>query len=379
MTSLGIAKRVYAEINLSNLKHNILEIRKNLDKNVLIMGVVKADAYGHGALEVSRTLIANGVERLAVATIDEAIALRKNGINVPVQILGALLEEDAQKVIDYDIIPTVPSVKQAAFFSSIAVKCGKKLRVHIKVDTGMGRLGFFPDSDGIKQVIELARLPKLELEGIMTHFSSADGESRDYTLQQYELFMKMCQDLKKQGIEFQIRHVANSAATLKNKDMHLEMVRPGLIIYGLYPEHTRENSTAVLKPVMSLKSRIVSIKKFPKESFISYGRKFKTSRDKSIIGVVSTGYADGYWRALSNRGHVLINGESAPIVGTICMDCFMADLTEVAGEIYEGQEVILMGRSGNRELTADMLADLCKTISYEIVCRVGKRVDRVYV
>lgn len=379
MTFLGTAKRVYAEINLSNLKHNILEIRKNLDKNVLIMGVVKADAYGHGALEVSRTLIANGVERLAVATIDEAILLRENGINVPVQILGAILEEDAQKVIDYDIIPTVPSVKQAAFLSSIAVKCGKKLRVHIKVDTGMGRLGFFPDSDGIKQVIELARLPNLELEGIMTHFSSADGESPNYTLQQYELFMEMCEDLKKQGIEFQIRHVANSAATLKNKDMHLEMVRPGLIIYGLYPEHTRENSTAVLKPVMSLKSRIVSIKKFPKESCISYGRSFKTSGDESIIGVVSAGYADGYWRALSNRGHVLINGEPAPIVGTICMDCFMVDLTEVAGEIYEGQEVILMGRSGNRELTADMLAELCKTISYEIVCRVGKRVDRVYV
>jgi alanine racemase len=379
MTFLGTAKRVYAEINLSNLKHNILEIRKNLDKNVLIMGVVKADAYGHGALEVSRTLIANGVERLAVATIDEAILLRENGINVPVQILGAILEEDAQKVIDYNIIPTVPSVKQAAFLSSIAVKCGKKLRVHIKVDTGMGRLGFFPDSDGIKQVIELARLPNLELEGIMTHFSSADGESPNYTLQQYELFMEMCEDLKKQGIEFQIRHVANSAATLKNKDMHLEMVRPGLIIYGLYPEHTRENSTAVLKPVMSLKSRIVSIKKFPKESCISYGRSFKTSGDESIIGVVSAGYADGYWRALSNRGHVLINGEPAPIVGTICMDCFMVDLTEVAGEIYEGQEVILMGRSGNRELTADMLAELCKTISYEIVCRVGKRVDRVYV
>jgi len=243
----------------------------------------------------------------------------------------------------------------------------------------MGRLGFFPDSYGVKQVTEVARLPRLELEGIMTHFSCADDEKPDYTLLQFTFFMEMCENLKKQGVEFEIRHAANSAATLKYKDMHLNMIRPGLIIYGIYPEHTKEYTSVDLKPVMSFKSKLVSIKQFPKDSFISYGRAYRTSRNHSIIGVVSAGYADGYWRALSDKGHVLIGGKTVPIAGRICMDYFMVDLTDVSDSVYEGQEVTLIGKSGDKEITADMIGNLCGTISYEVVCRIGKRVERVYV
>lgn len=376
---MGAAKRVCAEINLNNLKHNISEIRKTLDKNVMIMGVVKADAYGHGAVEISRTLVSNGVQRLAVATIDEAVTLRENDIRVPVLILGSITEEDVHKVFDYDLTPIVPDVNQGELFSSTAVKYGKNIKVHIKIDTGMGRLGFFPDSHGVKQITELARLPRLEFEGIMTHFSCADDEKQDYTRHQFAFFMEMCENLKKQGIEFEIRHVANSAATLRYKDMHLNMVRPGLIIYGLYPEHTKGYTTVDLKPVMSFKSKLVYIKKFPKDSFISYGGTFKTSRDNNVIGVVSAGYADGYWRTLSNKGHVLIGGKTVPVAGRICMDYFMVDLTDISDNVYEGQEVTLIGKSRDNEITADMIGDLCGTISYEVVCRIGKRVERVYV
>lgn len=375
---MGIVKRLYAEIKLDNVKHNILEIRKILNKNTLIMGVVKADAYGHGAVEVSKILVENSVERLAVATIEEAVLLRENGINVPVQILGAILEEDVQDIIDYNIIPTVTSVKQATLFSSIAVNHDKKLKVHIKIDTGMGRFGFYPNSDGVRDILKVAHFPNLELEGIMTHFSCADSEDQNYTLRQFELFMGMCEALKKQGLEFKIRHVANSAAILKNKSMHLDMVRPGLIIHGVYPGNSSNASTVNLKPVMSLKSRIVGIRKLPEDYFISYGRTYKTNQFENIIGVVSTGYADGYDRKLANKGHVLINGEVVPVVGTICMDYFMVDLTELSTEICEGQEVTLIGQDGDSEITADMLASLTKTINYEVFCRLGKRVERIY-
>lgn len=380
---MGTAKRVHVEINLNNLKHNISEIRRTIDKKVMIMGVVKADAYGHGSVEVSRTLVSSGVERLAVATIDEGVELRKSGIHVPILILGSVTDKDVYKIFDYELTPIVPSINQAQIISSAAVKRGRNIKVHIKIDSGMGRLGFFPDNSGQKQIIDVARLPRLEFEGIMTHFSCADacadGENQSYTFHQFKLFMELCESLKKQGVEFEILHSANSAATLRYKEMHLNMIRPGLIIYGLYPENTKKYTDINLKPVMSFKSKLVHIKIFPKDYFISYGRSFKTSRDSNVIGVVSAGYADGYWRALSNKGHVLINGKAVPVVGKVCMDYFMVDLTDIYNSVHEGQEVVLIGKSGDKEITANMIGDLCGTINYEVICRVSKRVERVYV
>ncbi len=375
---LDIPKRIYSELNMPNLKHNILEIRKIINKNTLIMGVVKADAYGHGAIEVSKVLTENGVDRLAVATIDEAIILRESGINVPILVLGYIHKEDASKILHYDLMPIIPNIAQAELFSSLGVQYGKSINAHIKIDTGMGRLGFFPNIDGINQIVKVASLPKIELEGIMTHLSSADSESEEYSSYQFKLFNDICKTLKEKNIDFKIRHVANSAVTLKYKEMHLDMIRPGLLIYGIYPKTTKENSTINLKPIMTLKSKLTYIKEFPPNYPISYNRTYKTSR-QSVIGVVSTGYADGYGRELSNKGYVLINGEVAPIVGQICMDYFMVDITDIYKDVYEGQEVTLLGKDKEKEITVDILGDLCKTISYEIVCRINKRVERIYI
>lgn len=369
--------RAWAEINLDNIAHNVREIRRITAKKAEIMGVVKADAYGHGVMETAKTLLDNGVTRLAVSILDEAIQLRKNGIKVPILILSYTDPARAEEVIKYDITQTVFSHDLAEALSEAAVKMNRKVKVHIKIDTGMTRVGFMPGYSAVKNVVKISKLPGLIIEGIFTHFASADERDKDYTYMQFERFMSICSELGRIGVHIPLKHVCNSAAIIEFPEMHLDMVRPGIIIYGLYPSEEVDKSKINLRAAMSLKANVIMVKDVEKETSISYGRIFTTKRN-SRIATIPIGYADGYTRLLNGKGRVLINGEIAPVVGRICMDQCMVDVTDLAGEVHVGDEVVLFGRQGSREISVEEVASQIGTINYELVCVVGKRIPRAY-
>jgi len=369
--------RAWAEVNLDNIVHNLQEIRRLVGTKTKIMAVVKADAYGHGAVEVSKTLLKNGADRLAVGYIDEAIQLRANGISAPIQILSHTFPDRVNEILEYDVIQTIFNMELASELSRVAGRKKKKLKIHVKVDSGMGRLGFPCEGKTVEKIIQISRMPWIEVEGIMTHFASADEDDCGYTLKQFELFMKLCAELDNRGVYIAIRHAANSAATINYPQMHLDMVRPGIAIYGLYSGILINKCTINLKPAIALKARVINIKQLNKGAFISYGRTYKT-KSKRVIATISIGYADGYPRGLSNRSKVIINGKIMPLVGTICMDHCMTDVTEIKDDIYLGQEAVLFGRQDNNEIAVDEIAKTLGTINYEIVCKIGLRVPRIY-
>lgn len=369
--------RAWAEINLDNLAHNVREIRRITDKKAEIMGVVKADAYGHGTAGIMQTLMDNGVTSFAVAILDEAVQLRKTGIEAPILVLNHTDPARSGEIVSLGITQTVFSHELAEALSAAALKLGCKAKIHIKIDTGMTRIGFMPDENAIKSIMEISRLPGIEIEGIFTHFASADEADKSYTYMQFEKFMDVCRRLSREGIDIPVKHVANSAAIIQFPEMHLDMVRPGIILYGMYPSDEVDKSKTDLKPAMALKSQVVLVKTVKAGTCISYGRRF-TTKKKSRIATVSIGYADGYTRLLSNRGKVLINGEEAPVVGRICMDQCMVDVTDIDADIRVGDEVVLFGRQGQMEIKAEDIAETIGTICYEVVCAVGRRVPRVY-
>ncbi|MGI6776483.1 MAG: alanine racemase [Acetivibrionales bacterium] len=370
--------RAWAEINLDNIAHNVREIRRITNKKAEIMGVVKADAYGHGVMEVAKTLLDNGVTSLAVSMLDEAIQLRKSGVQVPIFILNYTDPIRAEEIILNNVTQTVFSQDLAKALSDTAVKLGKKVKIHIKIDTGMTRVGFMPGYSAVKNVVEISKLPGIIIEGLFTHFASADEEDRSYTDMQFERFMSICTELNRIGVYIPIRHVANSAAIIQYPEMHLNMVRPGIILYGMYPSEYVDKNRISLKPAMELKANIILVKDVEKETSISYGRVFTTRRD-SRIATIPIGYADGYSRVLTNRGEVLVNGEIAPIVGRICMDQCMVDITDINKEVNVGDEVVLIGTQGERTITAEDVAAQIGTVNYEITCLIGKRIPRVYI
>lgn len=369
--------RAWAEINLDNIAHNVREVVKKVGKMTEVMAVVKADAYGHGVRETVPTLLENGATRLAVSMLDEAIQLREMGITVPVLVLSYTDPVRAEEIINYNITQTVFSHDLAQALSKAAVKLGKQAKIHIKIDTGMSRVGFQPGYKAVKDVVEINSLPGIVIEGLFTHFASADEADREYTKLQYWRFESIVNELNRIGILIPVKHISNSAAIIQYPNLCLDMVRPGIILYGLYPSKEVDRSLIDLKPAMQLKAEVILVKEVDAGIPISYGRIYETKR-KSKIATLPVGYADGYSRLLSNRGRVLIHGEYAPVVGRICMDQCMVDVTDIPG-VKTGDEAVLIGRQGNNEITADEVAELSGTINYEVVCLIGKRIPRVYI
>ncbi len=369
--------RAWAEVNLDNIAHNVKEIRRITNKNTEIMGVVKADAYGHGVMEVTNTLLNNGVTRLAVSMLDEAIQLRKSGIKVPILILSYTDPRRADEIVNYDVTQTVFSHDLAQALSDASLRNKKNVKIHIKIDTGMTRVGFMPGYSAVKNVTEIGKLPGLIIEGLFTHFASADETDRSYTNMQFERFMSICSELNRIGLYIPVKHAANSAGIIEYPEMHLDMVRPGIILYGLYPSNEVNRDKIDLKPAMSLKANVILVKDVEINTCISYGRIFTTKRE-SKIATIPIGYADGYSRLLNGKARVLINGEFAPVVGKICMDQCMVDVTDMKNPVHVGDEVVLFGKQSNCEMSVDELAASIGTINYEITCIVGKRIPRVY-
>ena len=369
-------KRTWAEINLNALAHNYNTLRERIGSNVKFLGVVKADAYGHGSVQVSRLLEKLGADYLAVSSIDEAIELRHNGITMPILILGHTPKEEVGELIKNNITQAVTCKAKALEYSEEAVKCNGTLKIHIKVDTGMSRLGYLCDGDyfdsGVEGICEGCELPGLMPEGIFTHFAVSDEpgeECRAYTKHQFELFTSVIDAVeKKLGKKFQIRHCANTGAVAKYPETWLDMVRPGLLLYG-YGEFAEELG---LKPVMSLKTTVSTIKTYPAGTAISYGGIYKTDK-KTRMGVVPYGYADGFFRCLSNRYELMTEEGPVPQRGKICMDMCMIDLTDKMG-VDVGSEVEIFGDNNPIE----KMAELAGTIPYELTCAVSKRVPRIY-
>lgn len=369
-------KRTWAEINLNALAHNYNTLRERIGSNVKFLGVVKADAYGHGSVQVSRLLEKLGADYLAVSSIDEAIELRHNGITMPILILGYTPKEEVGELIKNNITQAVTCKAKALEYSEEAVKCNGTLKIHIKVDTGMSRLGYLCDGDyfdsGVEGICEGCELLGLMPEGIFTHFAVSDEpgeECRAYTKHQFELFTSVIDAVeKKLGKKFQIRHCANTGAVAKYPETWLDMVRPGLLLYG-YGEFAEELG---LKPVMSLKTTVSTIKTYPAGTAISYGGIYKTDK-KTRMGVVPYGYADGFFRCLSNRYELMTSEGLVPQRGKICMDMCMIDLTDKMG-VDVGSEVEIFGDNNPIE----KMAELAGTIPYELTCAVSKRVPRIY-
>jgi len=370
--------RAWAEINLDNIAHNVREIRRITNKRSEIMGVVKADAYGHGVMGVVKTLLDNGVTRLAVSMLDEAIQLRNYGIDVPILVLSYTDPVRAEEIVLNNVTQTVFSHDLARALSDAAVKLNRNVKIHIKIDTGMTRVGFMPGYSAVKNVVEISKLPGIIIEGLFTHFASADEKDRSYTNMQFERFMSICNELGRIGVHIPVKHVCNSAGVMEYPEMHLDMVRPGIIMYGLYPSDEVDKTKIDLKPAMTLKANVVLVKDVEKDTCISYGRIFKTSRE-SRIATIPIGYADGYTRLLSNKGRILINGEYSPVVGRICMDQCMVDVTDLKSEVRVGDEAVIFGKQGENEITVEEVAANMGTINYEVICIIGKRIPRVYI
>jgi len=363
----------WVEVNLGNIASNIRYIRSLVGKRVKIIAVVKADAYGHGSVPVSRVLIKNGADILAVANIDEALELREGGILCPILLLNYTEHNRLKDLLKNRITQTIFDIDSARALSTAAEKMNRIATVHIKVDTGMGRLGILPE-DVVKYVKKILNFSGLKIEGILSHLSSA-AEDYTYTLQQFKKFKAVLEELKKAGIEIPVQHIANSTAILAYPQMHLNAVRPGIVIYGVSPWGLKRKCR-FLRPAMSFKTKIVSLKEVPEGTGISYGRTFITGR-RSVIADIPIGYAQGYDRNLSNKAEVLVKGRRVPLIGRVCMDQCLVDVTDVPG-VKVGDEVVLFGRQGREEISVEELAGWTGTIGYEVVATVGRLVPRIY-
>lgn len=366
----------WAEIELSAIAHNVREFRQAVSPGTRVMAVVKADGYGHGAVAVAREAVSAGASFLGVATVEEALELREGGIAAPILVLGFTSRDYAPLLLQYDMAATVFTLAEAEAFSRAALCLGRKLSVHVKIDTGMSRVGWFPCETADGFVSQLASLPGLELEGIFTHFAAADQADLAYTRWQLGRFLALCDKLALLGIRIPLRHVANSAAALCLPAAHLEMVRVGIGLYGLSPGDEVPASAVRLQPAMTLKSRVVMLKEVPAGTSVSYGCTYTTT-DTCLLATLPVGYGDGYPRRLSNLGQVLIRGQRAPVVGRVCMDQMVVRVDGIQG-IEAGDEAVLFGAQGEALLPADEVAAWLETINYEVVTAVSRRVPRVY-
>lgn len=377
MLSLKDTRPVWAEINLDNLANNIREVRRITEKDTLVTAVVKANGYGHDAIEVSKVFLNNGADRLAVATLSEAIQLRKAGLKAPILILGYTPNYQMKELIKNNIIATIYTLEQAKVLSNIAKELNKKAKLHIKIDTGMSRLGFSYNDSTVDRILKISKLKNLEIEGIFTHFAKADEKNKEFTDVQYKRFEKVTKALKQRGLDIPIKHVSNSAAIIDLPQYNLDMVRAGIMLYGLYPSDDVDKSNVNLKPSMTLKAKLSYIKEVPENTGISYGHIYITNK-RTKIGTLPLGYADGFTRLLSTKTKGTIKGKKVPIIGTICMDQCMVDLSELK-DVTVDDYVTLFSDGKDNTLHIDDVANVLGTINYEIVCMIGKRVPRVFI
>ena len=366
--------RTWAEIDLGRLKHNYTALREQLAPGCRFVGVVKANAYGHGAVPVAQKLEEWGADYLAVACLGEAAELRQAGVRAPILILGVTLPRYAGELLAWDAAQAVGDLETGRALSATAVAAGRTLTIHVKADTGMSRLGFLCDEAHLDraagEIAALCALPGLRAEGIFTHFSDADG-CEAYTMRQFTRFLDLLDKLSARGVTFEIRHCAASAAMLNYPCTHLDMVRPGIALYGHYPAPGMEY-TCPLLPVMTLKTRVAAVRDLPAGTCVSYGRTATLARD-SRLAVLPVGYGDGYFRLFSNGQPVAIRGKKAPVVGRVCMDLTMVDVSDIPG-VVPGDEAVLYGDAAPVEDGADRAG----TIQYELLCDVSPRVPRVY-
>ena len=373
--------RAWAEINLDNIAHNISCIRKRLKGETRLLAVIKADGYGHGYKEVAKVAVENGADFFGVASADEAMQLRRSGFDTPILILGPVDDDEFVYVVDKNVAMTVFDINIAKRISTVAVALGKEAKIHIKIDTGMSRIGYMAVSDNreamLDEIVEINNLPNLTIEGIFTHFAKADVPDSDFTKIQFERFIDVCDELKSRGVDIPIRHCCNSGGIVNFPEYHLDMVRSGIISYGYYPSEESFSEGLDLLPAMQLKSKVTDVKRVGAGIGVSYGGIYETEEpvDVATFGI---GYADGYFRSLSNNAQVIVGGEIANVIGRVCMDQTMADVTHIKN-IKIGDEVILFGTDGNNTITVDSVAARAGTINYEVLSVVGKRVPRVYI
>ncbi|MDZ7759299.1 MAG: alanine racemase [Desulfovermiculus sp.] len=377
---------LWAEIDLQAVAHNCGQVRSLIPAGTRFMAVVKANAYGHGSLAVAQTALENGADSLAVARLDEAIELRRAGIQAPVLIFGHTPVSCLTTLLDYDLIPTMASQVMAEDFSRKCKQLGVRLPVHLKIDTGMGRLGInaVPSPgeghafhlQAKEQILHICRMSGLEFQGVYTHLAQADADDTSHAQGQIHSFASLLQALAADGLEFPVRHAANSAAVLRLPQAHLDLVRPGLMLYGLSPRPEDETITRPLRPAMTLKARVAQVKKVAPGFKISYGSTFTVAQE-TTIATIPVGYADGFFRILSNSGCMLIHGQRARIAGRICMDQTMLDVGHIPN-VQTGDEVVIFGGHGNDRISVDETARRCSTINYEIVSSLMDRVPRIY-
>ena len=368
--------RCYAPVSLQAIGHNIGEVRKRLAPGVKLMAVIKADAYGHGACQVGKYLESK-VDYFAVATLEEALELRESGITRPILILSYISPSQYPELVEHNITQTIDSSEQADALEAAAARAGVRAKIHIAVDTGMTRIGFQVTEEEADQVARIAQLPHLEMEGIFTHFSCADQEDKTYCGMQLEKFERMCRYLEERKVKIPIRHICNSAGIMEFDGYRFDMVRSGIVTYGLYPSEEVQKDRLNLIPAMEWKAHVIHVKDVVAGVSVGYGATYTTSRPVTRIATVSVGYADGYPRALSGKGSVLIHGKRAPILGRVCMDQMMVDVTEIP-DVKVEDVVTLVGRDGNAFISMEEIADPAMRFNYEMVCSVGKRVPRIY-
>lgn len=369
---------VWAEINLSNLDYNIKNIKAKIGDREMI-GVIKADAYGHGSIKVAEVLRENGCKTFAIATLQEAITLRQAGAKEEIIMLGLTPDIYADTIVNYDITPVVCDSANAKAFSDAAAEAGKVVSGLIAVDTGMGRIGYLADEPdyAVEDVKKIAALPNFKIKGMFSHMATADAFDKTYSHQQEAKYNKFYETLTAAGIDIPFRTLANSASIMELPSVHFDACRPGIILYGCYPSDEVDVNQLSIKPVMSVKANIVHLKDVPPGFSVGYGRKY-ISEKPAKIATIALGYADGYPRPYSAQAKVIVNGVIAPIAGNICMDQCMIDVTDVPG-VKVGDEVIVMGTDGKNTILADDIAKATGTINYEITCAFGQRLPKVYV
>ena len=379
---------IWAEIDLAVIAANVRELRRITRPDARLLVAVKANAYGHGLVAVARRAIESGADALGVARLHEAITLREAGLSAPILVLGYTSPDSVATLVRHDITQTLYAVETARAYAERIGQTGGRLKVHLKVDSGMGRLGILPGArryappgmdltgTAVKEILEIARLQGVELEGVFTHFASADSADKTYAEQQFTVYLDFLDRLQRAGFEIPVRHAANSGAIIDMPHTHLDMVRAGISLYGLYPSDEVDQSKITLVPAMSLKSRIIHLKAVPAGFAVSYGMTHTTEKP-TTIATIPVGYADGYNRRLSNRGCMLVNGVRAPIVGRVCMDLTMLDVGHISDVNLE-DEVVIIGRQGTESVTADEIAGMLVTINYEVTSAITARVPRVY-
>ncbi len=364
--------RVYAKIDLGAICDNVAAVKSAVGQDVAVYAVIKANAYGHGALQVANAL-KNEVTGFCVATAEEALSLRQAAIDNPILILGYIFPDSSRALIEQDVTLTVFDYETAENLSALAKKLGKTVKVHIKVDTGMGRIGFLPDEQSVAEIKRIAALPNLKIEGLFSHFATADEQDKAFAQQQMKLFSDFADTLAAEGIEIPMRHMSNSAAIIDLPEAKFNMVRLGIATYGLYPSAEVERSSVKLTPAMSLHAFVTFVKTVPAGTAISYGSTFVTERE-TVVATVPIGYADGYPRSLSGCGYMMVHGKKAAVLGRVCMDQLMLDVTDIP-DVQRGDEVIVMGQGVDTET----VATLSGRLHYELICDIGVRVPRVYV